>query len=466
LAARTTQLLQDNVQQVLQILTGVSSNLGVSDPQLMKCITSWSSEIPAADIVNSSLLSQIFGALEIESSFEAAVECLCTLFRETKDVDSSTSVIQTLFPRVIALRPRIAQAAESDDEEIYRGLTKIFAEAGEAWVVLVARMPNQFRPLVEAVLECAMRDKKHEAISLTFSFWYEIRSYLTLDRYIEARAQYADLVSTLVDIMIRHLEYPIPEDDEELFDGDKDAEEKFREFRHNMGDVLKDCCEIIGSAECLGKSYALMQKWVADHPGPYSGTVPEWQKLEAPIFSMRAMGKMVSKKENIILPQAMPLLLQLPEHEKIRFAITLSLGRYTEWTAEHPETLEPQLNYIIAGFSNSSEEVLRAAAMALKHFCIDCKHLLGSHAAQLQHFYEQISSKLQADSLEEATEGVASVVSVQPIDKIYDMLKLYCGPIVQRLMAQANVAVDKESKYALAGMIVYINVFNLIAKLT
>ena len=61
-------------------------------------------------------------------------------------------------------------------------------------------------------------------------------------------------------------------------------------------------------------------------------------------------GERVPLKENTILPTIMSYLVQLPEHPKIRYAATLVLGRYTEWTSKHPEFLEPQLNYITKGF--------------------------------------------------------------------------------------------------------------------
>ena len=67
----------------------------------------------------------------------------------------------------------------------------------------------------------------------------------------------------LVDIMVKHLEYPTSDnrDEKDLFDGDREQEEKFRAFRHSMGDVLKDCCEVIGVTECLTKSFILIQQW-------------------------------------------------------------------------------------------------------------------------------------------------------------------------------------------------------------
>ncbi|KZF25416.1 putative mRNA transport regulator [Xylona heveae TC161] len=464
LAQRTKELLEDNAGQVLNLLGqySQSSESAATNPQLLECITSWLREVPISDIVQSPLLDIVVNALSVDDSFESAVECMCAIFKETRDVDETLGVIQTLYPRVVALRPKIAQAAEEEDLEMFKGVTRLFAEAGEAWVVLIARLPSQFRGLVEAVLECAARDKDRESISLTFLFWYELKQYLTLEKYIQARMEYADIYSKLVDIMVKHLEFPRPEggNDTDLFDGDREQEEKFRQFRHQMGDVLKDCCEVIGVTECLGKAFQLIQQWVSKYASQATDTnVPHWQELEAPLFSMRAMGRMVSSEESHVLPQVMPLLVQIPSHEKVRFQAIMALARYTEWTAEHPEFLESQLQYIIAGFQHPSKEVVRASALALRYFCNDCKDLLKDHVTQLQSFYESVIDKLPTASQEEVTEGVASVVSAQPVDKVYQTFKLYCDPLMTRLMHLANHAHDEKGKLAVADHLQLITIF-------
>lgn len=376
------------------------------------------------------------------------------MFKDTRDVDESVGTIQKLYPRIVALKPKIAEAAEAEDLETFKGITRIFAEAGEAWVVLIARMPGEFLSLVEAVLECCARDWDRDSISLTFIFWYELKQYVTLEKYIEARLQFADIFSQLVDIMIKHLAFPTTSTDStDPFEGDREQEEKFREFRHAMGDVLKDCCAVIGVTECLGKSFLLIQEWVKNYGSQAtSTTVPHWQELEAPLFSMRAMGRMVSPEESIVLPQVIPLIVQIPNQERIRFQAIMALGRYTEWTAQHPEFLQPQLNYIISGFQHDSEEVLRAAALAFRFFGADCRKLLRDNAIQLHEFYESVIDNLPPASQEELTEGVAAVLSVQPLDKVYEMFKLYCDPLMRRLMSLADNAQAEKEKLALAGM--------------
>ena len=418
--------------------------------------------------MSSPLLNIIFSALDTESSFDAATDCLCQIFRETREVDEYLPTIQILLPRVTALRPRIRRAAEQADvdADVYKGLTRIFAEAGEAWVVLIAREPQAFRTLVESVLECAALDKEHDAIALTFIFWYELKLYLILEKYIQARMEYVDVYSSLVDIMLKQLEFPNETPGEEdLFEGDREAEEKFREFRHHMGDVLKDCCEIMGVTECLSKVLERIKAWMGAYASQATAqSVPHWQQLEAPLFSMRAMGRMVDKDEDIILPQIMPLIVQIPHHEKLRFATIMVLGRYTEWTANHPELLESQFTYIVSSFGTDSVEIVRAAAMAMKFFCSDCKHLLSGQVIQLQQFYDQTLDKLPGISQEELTEGVASVVAVQPPAQIFDLMKLYCDPLMTRLMAKANAASDDDGKLAIAGTYSNLSLKNHLAK--
>ncbi|KAI1112778.1 exportin 1-like protein [Nemania sp. NC0429] len=461
---RTTELLQDNAPQVVQLLINYaqSSPEAATNPQLYECITSWLREVPINQIVNSPLLNFIFSALDADVSMQAAAECVSTIVKETREFDENIDTIQVLLPRILALRPNIQKFVDQEDTESFKFLTRVFAEAGNAWVVAIARETSHFRPLVETILECAARDKERDVIDNTFEFWYELKQYLVIDRYIQARVELVDVYSKLVDILLEHLQFPEaePGNEKDLFDGDREAEEKFREFRHQMGDTLKDACEVLGVTECLTKVLDAIKLWMQKYASMATDVnVPHWQKLEAPLFAMRAMGRMVDRDENIVLPQLMPLLVQMPSHEKLRFATIMVLGRYTEWTAEHPDFLMPQFNYIVSSFGTGSKEIVQAASMALKYFCTDCKHLLSEQVTPLQQFYEQILDKLPPISQDEVTEGAACVVSVQPKEELYKLLKLFCEPLIQRLMVKANNAVDNNGKLALADHLQLITTF-------
>ncbi|KAL8302404.1 hypothetical protein RB597_002655 [Gaeumannomyces tritici] len=464
LAQRTTELLADNSTRVVELLINYaqSSESAARNPQLMECITSWLREVPVNFIVKTPLLDVVINALGHDQSLQQAAECLGVICHETREVDENVETIQILLPKIVQLRPLIEKAVSEEDTEAYRALTRLFADAGDAWVVAIAREPRHFRPLVDIMLECCVRDKERDVISYTFNFWFELKQYLVLDIYSEARKDLGEVYVKLVEVLMKHLEYPQSDNENELdlFDGDREMEEKFREFRHRMGDTLKDSCEVLGVVTCLTKVLDSMKLWMQKYGSQATATsVPHWQELEAPLFSMRAMGRMVPKEEDVVLPQLMPLLVQMPAHEKLRFAAIMVIGRYTEWTAEHAEFLQPQFNYIVSSFETDSKEIVRAAAQAIKYFCTDCKHLLSDQVLQLQAFYEQILDKLPEPSQEEITEGVASVVAVQKPEDIYSLLKLYCDPLFNRLMVKAGNATDEDSKLAVADHLQLITLF-------
>ncbi|KAF2636788.1 ARM repeat-containing protein [Massarina eburnea CBS 473.64] len=464
LQMRTAELIDENAQQALALLVqyAQSSPAAAQNPQLLHCVSSWMREISLDSILTSPLFNVIFNALATSESFDAAVDCICNLISETRDVDETMQSIMLLYPKVLALRPLLAEAAQEEDADKYRGVARIFAEAGEAWVLLIARLPAEFRSLVEAVLETAALDKERDAISHTFKFWYDLKQYLTLEKYAQARVQSIDVYSKLVDIMIGHLQYPKPEsgDEKDLFEGDREQEEKFREFRHQMGDVLKDSCEVMGVTDCLQKPYTLIQSWVQTYGSQAAPNhVPEWQKLEASLFAIRAMGRMVPPDENVMLPQLIPLIVAIPDHHKVRFQAVMALGRYTEWTAHHPETLQPQLDFIMAAFEHGSKDVTRAAALGFKFFCNDCASLLVSFIQPLQQFYAKYLNNLPVQSQEDITDGVASVVAKAPLDQIYPTMKLYCDPILQYLMSVANQAKGEPEQKILADKINLITIF-------
>lgn len=464
LAGRTVELLQDSSTLVLDYLSGYanSSPKAREDPLLMECIQSWLKEVPILTMLNSPLFTVVVHALDSPQSFDAAVDCFCAMIRETRDIDDTLPAIEMLCTEVIKLKPRIRIAADNENSEEYNGIARMFAEAGETWVLAIARDPTTFRPLVEGVLETCARDEEREAISHTFNFWYELKQYLTIEKFMEARLQYVDVYSTLVDIMIGHLEYPTPEDGNEadLFDGDREQEERFREYRHQMGDVLKDCLEVIGVTDCLSKPYKLIEDWVQKYGAQVTATiVPHWQKLEAPLFSLRSMGQMVPADENIMMPRLIPLLVQIPDQEKIRFSTVMALGRYTEWTAKHPDTLQSQLNFILAAFENPSREVVRAAALSFRFFGQDCASLLKDFLEPLQHFYVGVLDRLVPQSQEEVTEGVAAVVAQQSPENVYAALKSFCDPIMASIMETAQSATDDKAKCMIADRLQLITIF-------
>ncbi|EMR09807.1 hypothetical protein PNEG_01988 [Pneumocystis murina B123] len=431
LNCRSKELLTDNLDKVLELLLLYVQNVHVNtsiNPLVFDCMNSWLKEMPLGSFVMTPLLDFIFASLSLDNMFESVIDLLCSIFRETSDVDESLNMIEELYSRLRKLRPRIIES--KNDLDTFRGYARLFCEAGETWVVLIARSPQHFRSLVECIVMFAEMDEELEIVKYGFNFWYDLKQLLVLKAYTEARAIFSDIYSNLVDIMIRDLHYP-DGNVNDLFDGDRESEEKFRSFRHQMGDVLKDCCSVIGDDACLKKAIEKIKKLLNDNE---NGMFVKWQEIEAPLFSMRAMAREVNIENNHVVPEIMSILTKLPNHEKITYAATLLLGRYTEWTAKHPEYLELQLNYICSGFQASNRDIVSAASQALKHFCQDCGKLLVDYITQLRLFYQKVAPTLDIESLFEITEGVAYVISAQPIHQVYDILKLFYDPITENIL--------------------------------
>jgi len=344
----------------LLILT-ISPSLIGDDARLQeaifRCFLSWlrSGDIATSSLSNNPLLAFSFKALQMPELFDIAVDVVCELIYQTKDIEESMAVIQEIYPNLLPLRQEIEKNIEDGNEDNIRGYCKIFVEAGECYLSLVVKHTDHFRGIVEGIAACtAFHDL--DIVPMTFRFWYQLAEELR--RNEEARLKYQDVYANLVDVMIKHLHYP-----DDLNSWTAKERDEFKDFRHVMGDVLKDCCLILGSRIPLSKAYMLITQAASKAP-------PKWQEVEAPLMALRSMGAQVEPEENEVLPAIMKLLSQLPEHPKIKYAATLVIARYGNWTDKHPEFIEYQLGFISSGFEN--EDVVAASALALKLLCREC----------------------------------------------------------------------------------------------
>lgn len=427
--SRTKELITNNVQNVLVLLKRMADS-GSHSALLLDCLNSWIKECPIVDVLSiESLAKLMFHSLTVDDTFESAAECLCSVFRETRDIDNY-QLIDALYQQLLSVHDAFTKnPGKLDDPETVSGLTRIYAEAGESWHVLIAKNASHFKPLVQILLECCKYDQDLDVVKYTFYFWYQLKQMLTLPKFEASRAELLPIYLELILVIIFHLRYPTNLSDNNLFDGDKEAEDKFKEFRYEMGDVLKDCCAVVGPQRALNVPFQQINDMINLQGG-------QWQLLEAPLFSMRVMAKEVSKKEKTILPTIMRLLVRLPEHPKIRYATTLVLGRYSEWTANNPEFLEPQLNYIIEGFLgdvSSTTDIVNATSQALMYFCQDCAPLLINYMEQLYMLYKQVQDKLGTTAVYDLVDGLSHVIREMPADKQYMAAETFLTPTLMKI---------------------------------
>lgn len=471
---RTQALITNNVEPVLLILKDLTDKSAMNSQDIkltsliLDCLNSWIKECPIESILQiDSFTNLIFQSLTKDETFEKAIECLVTILRETRDIENY-ELIDALYKQLLQLNSFMQQHPDKlQDPEVIDGLTRLYVEGGESWHVLIGKNPTHFKPLVEILLNCCKYDQDLDVVKYTFYFWYLLKQLIVLPKFQESKQEFSDIYSELVSVIIKHLTYPISSQDDNLFDGDKEQEDKFKEFRYEMGDVLKDCCAVVGATKALSIPFQQIQTILNSNQSSH------WQYLEAPLFSMRAMAKEVPLKEKSILPSIMTFLVQLPEHPKIRYSATLVLGRYTGWTSKNPEFLELQLNYIIKGFEvvNSSpndtkgnKDIVVSSSHALMYICQDCSDLLVNYLEQLYLLYGQIKDQLDIESNYELVDGLAHVIKKVPVDNIYKTTEMFITPTLEVLNRVANEPVNEENSVIIADQIEIITIFISVLK--
>ncbi|KAJ2794205.1 Nuclear import receptor, partial [Coemansia helicoidea] len=424
-AQRSSTLLTQRAGDLIQLLVQCLQQRDLkadAHTRVLVCFTSWlkNGEITLMMIQATPLIELSFAALKAEDSavFETAVDAVCGIIFETQvDRDDDPNVVQAKeaaveqqlvaqLTAVAALMRADAHVADGDEERI-QGYCRVFTEAGEAWMYRIVHNIGVFEPLVAALVDC-MRFENLDVIAMMFSFWGTLA-----DRVVEyttscdpARRTLVGVFEAIIDITIGHVKYPASYSTNDARGGMTAKErDEFREFRHNIGDVLKDCVRVVGQAKALSRPYGVIVAGVKE-----TAQLP-WQDIEAALFALRAMGAEVDPRESEVLPKIMDMFAHFPAHPKLRYAATLVIGRYTEWTYEHPQYVQFQLNYIAEGFK--VREVAAASAQSLKYLCQDCAKFLAGHWTDLLKFYSEVASSgaLDENDVIDFSVALAHVVS-------------------------------------------------------
>ncbi|KAJ2615364.1 Nuclear import receptor [Coemansia sp. RSA 1365] len=442
-AALLTQRAGDLIQLLVQCLQQVDLKAD-AHTRVLVCFTSWlkNGEITLIMIQNTPLLELAFAALKADddSVFETAVDAICGIIYETRlDRDDEPTIVQVknatverqLVPQLTAVAAQMrADTQVSDgDEERMQGYCRVFTEAGEAWVHRIVLEITMFEPLVGALVDC-MRFQNLDVIAMMFDFWNTLAdrtiSYTT--SCDPARRTLGVVFETIIDVIIGHLKYPVSYDANDTHGGMTAKErDEFREFRHNIGDVLKDCVRVVGQTNALAIPYNIIVNGIER-----TAQLP-WQDIEAALFALRAMGAEIDPTENEMLPKIMDMFARFPSHPKLRYAATLVIGRYTEWTYEHPQYVQFQLNYIAEGFK--LREVAAASAQSLKYLCQDCSKYLAEHWSELLKFFNEVvaSGTLDEGDVMDFSAALAHVVNAVPAPGTAPAIEAFCMPVGQEL---------------------------------
>ncbi|KAG0676827.1 Nuclear import receptor [Pichia californica] len=452
------KLIVNNIENIYYILIQSSNSLN-NDKDLeiliLNCIKSWINELPINLILNnnSQLWNLIILGFNDDETFDTSIDCLITIISQIDifdKINENLSYIEIIYKQLIDLRPKIQE--NWDDPSIIERFTELYSTTGESWHTLIVKNPENFQILVEIILQLTTYNEDLDIVKYTFKFWYELKSMLILENFKNSKNLFKPIYIKLIEILIQHLRYPIISNSTNisiLFNNNKENEDKFKDFRYEIGDVLKDCCLIVGQYDSLKLPFDKLKILIED-----KSLNSNWQDIECLLFCIRSMAKEIDKNENKILPQIMNYLIQLPENPKIRYAATLVLGRYTIWTNNHPEFLQIELNYIIEGFKlenlnyNDDEklQIIIATSHALKYFCMDCNSLLINFLEPLYNLYSNIENFLDFQSLYDIVEGLSYVLKkfiekniLTDENQCLNIIKMFWNSTIEKLNNFINI---------------------------
>ncbi|KAL5032389.1 hypothetical protein BDV3_000966 [Batrachochytrium dendrobatidis] len=432
--SQTQSLITRNSEKVLQLLLHYLP-LAASDDmrcEILVCMNSWlrSGDISTTMIENTPIIDIGFQALSSSEMFDTAVDMVCEIIVRSAKKPLNTKLLEIIYPKLISLIPILHKS--SDDYTVVLGICRIFAEAGERYAELIAGNMASFQALLDGLLFCVAHDEL-EIAKITFNVWNYIAEALLTPQYSACKLQYHPIYSKLIDTILTHLQYP-----DDLTTWTLQERDEFRDFRHVMGDVLKDCVRILGDEEALSRPFAILQTFFNPVNGTTSltesGAELAWPKIEAPLFSLRAMCREISFSESRYLPEIMSILSRLPNHPKIKYAAILVIGRYAEWTNEHPEMLSYQLDYVSSAF-DQDKDTISAASQTFRDLCKYCSKHLVNLLPQLYSFYVRTVESVSRDDCRQLTEAVAHIIKIVPSPEIVAAVQLFALPIAQKLHA-------------------------------
>ncbi|KAG9405136.1 Transportin-3 [Aphanomyces cochlioides] len=387
------------------------------------------------------------GMEDTSDVFDAAVDVIVEVIRTYNSVFDDLPVIQWLLPQLMQLKPLFTEAAAQEHIECCLGLTRIFTEMAEVYLdVLLGDTPMNQTMVVETLLDC-MAYPDPELAEITIPFWFAFTEAL---RFSDDKAKLIETFhASLTRLTVICMQTMCFQDEFQRLPTDK--QQDFKAFRKELGDILQDCCVLLGTESVL-------QHCVQGLHAIFNGQVsPEskWESIEAHLYSFRSIARQVElqlqdrsgakKLDETPLHTIFAFLPQFPSHPAIQYTSCLVISRYAEWLAASGASYLPSLlQFIDATIKVSIHrqeyqdwQVPTAVAAALRGLCIDCWAQVGR---DLMQYYGQLQANDTLDVEDQVIllEGICKGVSIGEPALIIPALETLVAPIVQRM----NLALD------------------------
>ncbi len=451
--AQRHRLVDGKFEQVLSMLINQ-----LDDPKCRKAVLSalysWIRYSEVDNEGNSNCTSAVTSPALLEATFkfvhmgfespdvlDDAVELVCEVMFKVHQLDDieSPEWLAILFAGLESVHPTFIKAIsqpDDDAEEVVRKLTILFTEAGQAFMMHLMNNHKILEIVVGDLLTVADISNR-DTVEASFPFW-ELLSSRVSDMSEDARQPYIPVFQRLFRSCIEHqLVLPSTELTMEEMDN-------FREFRHTVGDCLKDCVRAMGSTEALLVCYQYYQD-------KYSGG--DWRLLDAFLFALRTIASSVDRRESEALPQLFPLILSIKSYPKLVYGVLLIIGSYADWLKYNQAYIPSVLEYISSAMSTGDSKCSSALAQALKYLGQSCARALLPHLATLESLYQSAAIARTAPHMRDRldlSEALGNILAVVDEGTFPGHIRLCIDPWVAKLnvLQEAEEALEHYQRLA------------------
>ncbi len=211
---------------------------------------------------------------------------------------------------------------------------------------------------------------------------------------------------------------------------------------HYAQDALLDATHVVGPRNTL----ALIWETAGRDSQQYaSDPKKNWHALEADLYCVRSIARMVERDETDILPKVMAILPQIGSGPGgLRYTATLIVARYADWLNHHPQYIESLMKFVVNGLKE--KEVVSSAALAFKHVCDGCAvHVAKAYLEPCFSVYGGTKPFALQDQ-KEVIEGMCCVICTLPAgEKLTGALHRLLTPIVSELNSIVGTNVDSQT---------------------
>ncbi|KAK3585736.1 hypothetical protein CHS0354_020305 [Potamilus streckersoni] len=422
--SEATEELRSSSHIVIQVLLGCVENCW-SDQRfqvkVFRCLASWFNidAIPEEKIINTKLIMAPFQSLvckEVTSTtHESASDSICAALYCVEDLRTHKLLAETLYQAALTLVDAYHLSVAEEDIDKSLNYCRIFTEMAESFLDVIVSTPNQglgdFK-ILELLLMC-IGHHQYEVAEITFNFWYKLSEELYQKNDQDLNEIFKPYIQRLIIALCVHCQIDMDHE------GIPDDSDDFSDFRTRVSELIKDVVFIVGSSTCFNHMFQNLK----NQPSNAS-----WESSEASLFIMTAVAKNIVPEESEIVPHVVQAVLSIPSsaHLAVRHTSLQLIGELCEWIEKHPDTLDPVLQFLLAGLQNT--HLATAAAMSLQNIATTCRDQMVSHFQGLVQIAQAVDSfNLSNDAAIGLLKGIATILGKLPPAETSKGLQTLCS---------------------------------------